>query len=235
MPLAGEALAFRVASSTLDMNINILKSKWQKLLEPFQVELSVNQRIFFDLVTAYSTVDRFYHTLNHIDHILETLENLKLVAIDFSVIQLAAWFHDVIYNPKFQDNEDKSAEYAEVVLTELSIPLATIARVKTLILSTKTHQAPPDDIDCQILLDADLAILGAPASEYKAYSMAIRQEYSWIPDREYRWGRKQVLDKFLQRNRIYYTSVLFLALEEKARHNLQGEIGDLGGSVSQFT
>ena len=85
-----------------------------------------------------------------------------------------------------------------------------------------------------VLLDADLAILGAAASEYKAYSRAIRQEYSWVPDREYRWGRKQVLDRFLQRNRIYYTSELFLALEERARDNLQGEIRDLGGSFSIF-
>ncbi len=216
------------------MNIDILKYKWQKLLEPFMVELSVSQQIFFNLVTAYSTVDRFYHTLQHIQQVLETLEALELVALDFSVIQLAAWFHDVIYDPKSQDNEDKSAAYAEVALTELAIPLATIARVKTLILSTKTHQSPPDDIDCQILLDADLAILGAAESEYKAYSMAIRQEYSWVPDGEYRWGRKQVLDKFLQRNRIYYTSELFLALEERARDNLQGEIRDLGGSISIF-
>lgn len=216
------------------MKIEILKYKWQKLLEPFRVELSVSQRIFCDLIAAYSTVGRFYHTIQHIHYFLETLEGMELVAIDFSVIQLAAWFHDVIYDPKYQDNEEKSAEYAEVALTELSIPLATIARVKTLILSTKTHQSPPDDIDCQILLDADLAILGAAESEYKAYSMAIRQEYSWVPEREYRWRRKQVLDKFLQRNRIYYTSELFLALEERARHNLQGEIRDLGGSISIF-
>lgn len=216
------------------MNIDILKYKWQKLLEPFPVKLSVSQRIFGDLVSAYSTVGRFYHTLEHINHVLETLEDLKLVAIDFSVIQLAAWFHDVIYDPKSQDNEDKSAEYAEVVLTELAIPWATIARVKTLILSTKTHQSPPDDIDCQILLDADLAILGAAESEYREYAQGIRQEYAWVTDEEYRWGRKQVLDKFLQRNRIYYTSELFLALEKRARDNLEGEIGDLGACVSQF-
>jgi predicted metal-dependent HD superfamily phosphohydrolase len=217
------------------MNIDILKYNWQKLLEPFLVELSVSKRIFGELVSAYSSVGRFYHTLQHIHYVLDTLEGMELVALDFSVIQLAAWFHDVIYDPKYQDNEEKSAEYAEVALTELSIPLATIARVKTLILSTKTHQSPPDDIDCQILLDGDLAILGAVESEYKAYSMAIRQEYSWVPEREYRWRRKQVLDKFLQRNRIYYTSELFLALEERARHNLQGEIRDLGGSISIFT
>lgn len=216
------------------MNIEILKYKWERLIQLFPVKLSVSQRIFGDLVSAYSSVGRFYHTMEHINHILETLEPLELVAIDFSVIQLAAWFHDVIYDPTSQDNEEKSAEYAEVVLTELSIPLTTIARVKTLILSTKTHQSPPDDIDCQILLDADLAILGAAKSEYKAYSRAIRQEYAWVPDQEYRWGRKQVLDKFLQRNRIYYTSELFQALEARARDNLEGEIGDLGACVSQF-
>lgn len=214
--------------------MRLFQSRWEKLLTPFQVDLSVSQRIFGELASAYATLGRFYHTLQHIEQVLETIENLKLVATDLSVIQLAAWFHDVVYEPKAQDNEEKSAEYAEVALNELSIPLATIARVKTLILSTKTHQAPPHDIDCQIMLDADLAILGAAASEYREYAQGIRQEYAWVTDEVYRWGRKQVLDKFLQRRRIYYTRELLVTLEERARDNLQREIRDLGESLSQF-
>ena len=56
--------------------------------------------------------------------------------------------------------------------------------------------------DCHILLDADLAILGAPALDYDSYAQAIRQEYRWVPEASYRTGRRQVLQAFLQRKRV---------------------------------
>lgn len=212
-------------------SIETLKFSWESLLQPFQVNPRVTQQVFLDLVTAYSSVGRFYHTLEHIQHILETIEQMRrhsptqaALAIDFPAIQLAAWFHDVIYDPRAKDNEEKSAEYAVASLNQFKIPITTVERVKTLILNTKTHQAPPDDIDSQILLDSDLAILGASELEYRAYAQAIRQEYSWVSAELYKTGRKQILHFFLQRERLYLTEHLFLNFEERARHNLQAEI-----------
>ncbi len=215
-------------------SIETLKFSWESLLQSFQVDPRVTQKVFLNLVTAYSSVGRFYHTLEHIQHILETIETIEqmrrhsptqaALAINFPAIQLAAWFHDVIYDPRANDNEEKSAEYAVASLNQFKIPTATVERVKTLILNTKTHQASPTDIDSQILLDCDLAILGAGEVEYRAYARAIRQEYSWVPDELYRIGRKQVLQIFLRRERIYFTEQLFFSLEERARQNLQAEI-----------
>ncbi|HEY9743623.1 MAG TPA: hypothetical protein V6C90_24315, partial [Coleofasciculaceae cyanobacterium] len=167
-------------------------------------------------------------------HILETIEQMRrhsstqaVVAINFPAIQLAAWFHDVIYDPRAKDNEEKSAEYAVASLSQFEIPRTTVERVKTLILNTKTHQAQPDDIDSKILLDSDLAILGSSELEYRAYAKAIRQEYSWVSDKLYQVTRKQVLQFFLQRKRIYFTEQFFLTFEVRARRNLQAEITNL--------
>ena len=218
-------------------SIETLKLGWETLLQPFLVEPKLRQNVFFNLVAAYSSAGRFYHNLEHIHQVLETIEQIYRCSLsqaspslNFPVIQLAAWFHDVIYDPKAKDNEEKSTEYAEATLKSLKIQKTTIAQVKNLILTTKNHQAPPTDLESQILLDADLAILGSTESEYRAYSQAIRQEYSWVCDAEYRLGRKQVLQKFLQRERIYLTSYLFVTLEEKARQNLQSEIAALPSS-----
>jgi len=109
----------------------------------------------------------------------------------------------------------------------LGIPINTVECVKNLILHTKNHQAPSTDIDSQILLDADLAILGASELEYKTYAQGIRQEYAWVADELYRMSRIQVLQIFLQRERIYLTPQLFGKLEAKARLNLQAEIAAL--------
>jgi predicted metal-dependent HD superfamily phosphohydrolase len=98
-----------------------------------------------------------------------------------------------------------------------------------MILDTQNHQPSPGNLDSQIFLDADLAILGAPKLEYESYAQAIHREYSWVSDDEYRTRRKQVLQNFLQRKRIYFTNQLFLSLEVKARLNLQAEIDTLSG------
>ena len=152
---------------------------------------------------------------------------MKLRSLDYIPVQLAAWFHDVIYNPQAQDNEEKSAEYAESTLSALKIPQIIIDRVKQLILTTKNHQALPTDIDSQILLDADLAILGATEWEYQTYAQAIRQEYSWMSDVVYQIGRQQILYNFLQRERLYLTDYAYTNLEKKARRNLWLEATNL--------
>ncbi|MEO3706779.1 hypothetical protein [Trichormus azollae] len=50
----------------------------------------------------------------------------------------------------------------------LAIPANTITKVKNLIMATKNHQA--HDIDSQVLLDADLAILATESVEYQKYA-----------------------------------------------------------------
>ncbi len=212
---------------TTSIYIEALKSSWENLLKSFIVDPRISQKIFFELVTAYSSTGRFYHTLKHIQQILETIEQMRPLAKNLPAIQLAAWFHDVIYNSKSQDNEERSTEYAATVLTQLKIPITTVELVQNFILNTKNHQAAPSNIDSQILLDADLAILGSPELEYKAYTQAIRQEYSWVNEQSYIVGRQQVLSDFLQRKRIYLTKQMFLSLEADARRNMQNEILDL--------
>lgn len=201
-----------------------MKTRWETLLQPFQVEPELSHQQYLDLVKAYSSAGRYYHTLVHIQQVLDTVDQLRPFSLNFAAIQLATWFHDVIYDSQSQDNEEKSAEYAQVSLNFLNLPSPIIAQVKSLILSTKTHQALSTDRDSQILLDADLAILGSAEANYQAYAQAIRLEYAWVPEADYRKARKQVLEKFLQRESIYFTPQLSATLEAKARQNLQTEI-----------
>src|SRR5205823_690987 len=136
-------------------------------------------------------------------------------------VKLAAWLHDVIYDSKASDNEERSARYAERLCKELSIPEGTL--VSSLISKTKAHDAG-EDTDAQVLIDADLAILGASEPVYGDYAEKIWREYSWVPEAEYRQGRRRVLESFLSRPKIYH----FLGhLEESARRNLADEIARL--------
>ncbi|MDM9385178.1 hypothetical protein QUB80_31485 [Chlorogloeopsis sp. ULAP01] len=204
--------------------IEKLFENWWHLLLSFGVEQATAEKAFTHLVTAYSSQGRYYHTLEHIHHVLNTIQTLQNQAQDLPAVQFAAWFHDVIYDAQAKNNEQNSTIYAVEVLKSLTISPPTITKVSTLILHTKHHQAESDDFDTQILLDADLAILGTHPLKYNQYALAIRQEYAWLPDAIYLAGRKKVLQQFLQRHRIYFTDLMFANSESSARHNLEVEI-----------
>lgn len=208
------------------MQLGEFQLQWQKLFLNFPSESNSVNKIFWDLVRAYSNNNRFYHNLLHIQDVLNIASLLEPLANKFVAIQMAVWFHDIIYDPKAKDNEEKSAEYAFVSLSNLNVPSSVINYVYSMILDTRNH-ADPSTIDSQILLDSDLSILGSDQSKYKVYARAIRQEYSWVSDAEYRIGRKRVLKSFLQRDRIYFSDKAFQMLEMKARENMNAEISNL--------
>lgn len=83
-------------------------------------------RVFPELVNAYSSDRRFDHGLDHIKYTLEIIASWKSQANNYPAIQLAACFHDHIYNPKAKDNQEKSAEYATKVLNSLKVSQPTI-------------------------------------------------------------------------------------------------------------
>ncbi|MHC5597985.1 MAG: HD domain-containing protein [Nostoc sp.] len=206
---------------------HILFYNWQHTLESFGVDQVAAEKAFNPLLAAYSTPGRYYHTLRHIDHVLSTIEILQGYTNNLAAVQLAAWFHDVVYDTEAQDNEERSADYAFDLLSNLAIPESTITTVTRLILDTKNHQAAMDDYDSQVLLDADLAILATNQVEYGEYAHAIRQEYAWVKDKDYIIGRQQVLERFLQRSHIYFTPLMSEFAEPSARGNIQGEIQSL--------
>jgi predicted metal-dependent HD superfamily phosphohydrolase len=207
-------------------SIHELNQKWQQCWTDRSLQPEIDL-LFGLLVNAYTKPDRHYHNLNHIHHALITIDRFTDKLKDPIAVKLAAWFHDFVYNPQASDNEAKSAELAKELLTNLNLSPALIDRVQQLILATKGHQIDPGDADRSIFLDADLAILGTDPAQYQNYARSIRQEYSWVFDAEYKIGRTKVLESFLNRDRLYYSNLLFDELESIARFNMKQEIFEL--------
>lgn len=202
-----------------------LEADWAALLAPFGVQADAAHAAFRDLAASYSAPGRFYHNLDHIRHVLAVIDGAQDLAAALPAVRLAAWLHDVVYDPHAADNEAQSAAYAGRVLAALDLPREFIAQVQALILATQDHQA--EDADSALLLDADLSTLGGEYPQYCAYAQAIRQEYAWVPEAAFRAGRVRLLEGFLRRARIYHTERLFAALEAQARRNLAAELQEL--------
>ena len=202
----------------------LLQNKWRRLLKLFEIDENIINQTFIEIATVYECQGRYYHNLKHIKEVLEIIENLySKYKLDAS-LQFAAWFHDIVYDTQAHNNEEKSAEYARNLLSLLNIPSSTIDNTCRLILTTKHHKASKDDLESQILLDADLAILGCNPKRYCEYMLGIRQEYGWAPEKEYSTKRSEVLQKFLERARIFSTLELYQQLELIARNNIKAEI-----------
>jgi predicted metal-dependent HD superfamily phosphohydrolase len=193
------------------------REQWHQLLRAWNVGPDKADAAFDEVIRAYVGPGRFYHTLEHVRDVLGTVDYLARYVENLNAVKLAAWLHDVIYDSRASDNEEKSARYAEQLCGDLAIPEGP--RVAALIGKTKTHDAG-EDADARVLGDADLAILGATEADYQAYANKVRREYAWVPEPEYREGRRQVLERFLTRPRIFH---YLEDLEERARQNLARE------------
>lgn len=197
---------------------------WLLLCEQIGIAAATGQSLWHELVLAYQTPPRAYHNLTHIAYCLNAAAPFLTHTNDPLAVQLALWYHDAIYDPKAQHNEERSAALARAALQKASVPSPFIAETERLILLTQSHKTTPDDSNGALVLDADLAILGAAADEYQAYAAAIREEYAWVPEAIYRRERGRVLQQFLQRDAIYLTTPLRKKRETQARANLQQEL-----------
>jgi predicted metal-dependent HD superfamily phosphohydrolase len=179
------------------------------------------------VAAAYSGPDRYYHALAHVRAVLDTATSLWGGSGPPPALLLAAWLHDVVYDTRAAGNEERSADHARALLRPLGLPEALLNEMARLILLTEGHRAEAGDRAGQVLLDADLAVLGADEVTYDLYAAAIRREYGWVPEDQYRAGRGRVLEDFLRRQRIYHTDEMYARAELRARANLAREIAAL--------
>lgn len=203
-----------------------LQRRWTRELAALGAPAPAIAAAWTALAGHYDASGRHYHTLAHIDTMLVTLERLAPRDRDMTAVRLAAWYHDVIYDPLASDNEAQSAALAAAALEAMG--LGHLApEVSRLILLTQGHDPAPDDAAGCLLVDADLAGLGSRAALYDRYSAAIRREYEAVPEAMYRQGRRAFLRRFLARERIFMTPTMFREGEGQARRNLRRELAAL--------
>ena len=197
------------------------------LRSPLRAPLRLPDTLTTRLAALYGQSHRHYHGLAHVKALLVWLAQYQQLANTPARIEAAIWFHDAVYEPERSDNEERSAELAEMELHAIGWPEADVLATATMVRATRLHEAPADDADTRFFLDLDLSILGQSPAEYAAYCAAIRAEYAWVDAARYRDGRQRVLRAFTTRKHIYFTPALRDAWELSARRNLANELTEL--------
>jgi len=176
------------------------------------------------LLSAWAEPSRHYHSLQHLAECITWFEHEKDTAEHPAEVALALWFHDAIYDARAHDNEQRSADWARDALQAAGAPDDVTARVHPLVMATQ-HHAVPQGRDAKLLVDIDLAILGAPPARFAEYEHQIRAEYSYVPSALFEPRRREILQRFLEREPLYATAGMRAACEAQAKFNLRIAIG----------
>jgi predicted metal-dependent HD superfamily phosphohydrolase len=202
-----------------------LTDRWAETWADLALNVPDNQ-VLDELLQHYREPHRAYHTLRHLEECFGHFDAVRNLCTHSGEVQLALWFHDAIYDTRMSDNEDRSASWAESVLTAAHAPEEASRRVRELVLVTK-HDGLPTTNDAGLVVDIDLSILGARLERFDEYEEQIRFEYSWVPDAVFRQARGAILNQFLERPSIYSSSHFRNSLEQSARSNLKRSLARL--------
>lgn len=201
----------------------MLKTTFITIIHKYSSDTTLHNKLWEDIENKYSNKKRHYHTLHHLENLLNELSEVKPQIQNWDTILFTLFYHDVIYNTLKSDNEQKSADYAEQKMLMLSVPVDIISNCKKQILATQAHVFSTDS-DTNLFTDADLSILGYSHEAYTKYYQNIRREYNIYPDLVYNPGRKKVLLHFLNMEKIYKTPYFYNKYESQARINLSEEL-----------
>ncbi len=180
---------------------------------------------------CYDAPGRAYHNGHHLDALLNHFHSIKPLLLCTDAVELAIYYHDIVYDPQSPDNEWESM--AQMVADLAGTMEAEIIRdAAVMIEATVRHELPEEAdpaviSDCAYFLDMDLSILGAGNEDFDAYEAGIRQEYEFVPEQQYCSARGEILERFLNRQRLYFTDYFSSRYEARARLNVMRSLASL--------
>lgn len=204
-----------------------MKARWESVIKRSRNILNVkldpvpaDAMYTFYIEPAY-TKNRYYHTLNHIKVLLEAIKDFKLTPEERVKLELAIWFHDIVYDSKTFDNEFKSSEEFKEFASFVGMEPEVVPEISKLILVTKHTDKPKTKLE-KIICDVDLKELAS--KWYIKNKKNVRKEYAFLSEDDWKKGRGNFLLSMLDKEHIYHTDEYRGTLEDTARTNLQLEL-----------
>lgn len=188
----------------------------------------------------YTQSHRYYHNFDHIRTLLKMFDKNKNHFNDPIAVELAIWFHDIVYNPVSKFNEDASAEIAHSLIMKLNKP-ELAETVRQLVMFTKwtsewfyastveeiTKHLDKANNDFLLLRDMDWSGLASDSKIYEMNCKNLRAEVSFLNDFEYAKKRLAFLNIITVLPRPLYCTEVFYKFESKATENISKEVEHL--------
>ena len=178
-----------------------------------------SDRVFAELVSRYSEPQRRYHTPVHINHCLGQFDAAASLMDNPDAVELAVWFHDVIYDVPTAGNERRSAEHFLEYMGD-GPPEELNRTVYDLVIVTD-HKRLPESNDEKLLIDIDLSSFGLPWDRMLSDSVDVRNEFPNVSDEKYYPAQLKFLQSLLDREHFCFTTFFRERHERSARDNIE--------------
>jgi len=164
----------------------------QELLDKWKIKLDYNV-----LLSMWNESHRAYHTQNHLLDLIDQINEKKSEFQshkDYEKMILCALFHDCVYDPMRNDNEEKSAEFFLSCCQEKN---QDIMDVKQMIIDTKTHESTTPL--SEKFNELDMNVVERDFDELLKWESGIFFEYSGYGKDAYKSGRLKFLESLLDK------------------------------------
>lgn len=164
----------------------------QELLDKWKIKCDIKT-----LLSMWNESHRSWHTLNHLNDLISQInENKSLYSQkEYEKLLIASLFHDCIYEPMNQDNEEKSAEFfIECCVDKKS---EDILDIKQIILDTKTHKSTSKLSEA--FNNYDMNIVERDYNQLLEWENAINEEFKSVGVEKYKEGRLKFLESLLDK------------------------------------
>ena len=191
---------------------------------------------FIEIIEAYShckenyNKENSYHNWNHIEELLKEMSSRGIID-DISqkeniLLTYSILFHDIIYDPKKNNNEELSAMHFKSYSKErLSLGEKDVNVVYEAILDTKWPHTGRSYIG-QLLVDLDLCAL-CDEKRYKENGIKIEKEFEHLSEEEYIEGRTKWLTMMINKKFIYHTTFFTDGEDGRAFEILQNDLKEI--------
>jgi pantetheine-phosphate adenylyltransferase len=235
--------------------INWLYQEWQQLWqgESNPPDTDIMDQCFHQLTGTqyYGAKSRYYHNLDHLVHGLTEIRvwaNYHACdAASLRQLKKAFWMHDVVYHQAASEKSDEEqsaqwwlqsglcqadesqADESQADESQADESQADDAKAVADLIRCTDHfqQANINHALKQVMLGADLAILGQDKEIYDMYAAAIRAEFAHVPLDIYVPRRCHALQHFCQRaeqHSLYLDSFFDAQYNDMALSNMRAEI-----------
>ena len=184
--------------------------------------VSLHPHVVEMLRNLYTEPHRFYHNIDHIEHLLTLAEAEG--KYDGNMIRTIL-YHDAVYYPLSKYNEELSAAFYFAYDNDHSA--RDISEIQSAIIASKNHLDDDNEyapIWMQHFLDYDLAGL-AEAKSFDINSVKIYREFMpFVTFDQFVEGRKAFFVKMLSHKRLYWKHPQW---EQAARDNIYRELSKM--------
>jgi predicted metal-dependent HD superfamily phosphohydrolase len=176
--------------------------------------------------------------MKHITEFLTQFDKAKVFISNPDAMELAIWYHDIIYVTGDKNNETRSADYAVSSLLDLGLRVGLVAEARDLILATRygitlsdplVNKSVATENDIYFMRDIDLSGFAKTYTEVIENARQIYNESiaDGIDDQNFLQGRLGFLTMISHDNfKLYYTD-LFSPHSDTARQNIRRELEEL--------